>query len=149
MIGAGVGWFVLRHPPITSALVGYGLYSLLRTDASPQPAMRTQDYLDQGQQRLKQQASTVALAVTEHAEAAAERAGSVATAARDKVVAKSNEVFHTAKNSAVGFAHDIRAQAEPLAKDEEVRDRALLSVAGAAVAAALLIAWQKRMPADG
>ena len=48
MIGAGVGWYLLRHPPITTALIGCGLFSLLRTQASAQPNAQTRDYVRQG-----------------------------------------------------------------------------------------------------
>src|SRR5262245_51641511 len=60
MIGAGIGWYLLRHPPITTALVGCGLFSLLRTNASAQPFARTEDYVRQGQARLKEQVSAAA-----------------------------------------------------------------------------------------
>ena len=30
-IGAGIAWHLARHPPISTLLVGYGLYSLMRT----------------------------------------------------------------------------------------------------------------------
>ena len=144
MIGAGVGWFFLRHPPITSALVGCGLYSLLRTPASAQPHMDTQDYLRQGQERLKEQAATVASVVTE-------KAAALVSDARDTLAAKSGELIENARHSASGVAHEVRERIEPVTEelhDEEVRDRALLGVAGVAVAAACLLAWQKRGPAD-
>jgi hypothetical protein len=31
-IGAGIAWRLINHPPIASLLVGYGIYSLVRTD---------------------------------------------------------------------------------------------------------------------
>jgi hypothetical protein len=142
MIGAGVGWFFLRHPPITSALVGCGLYSLLRTPASAQPHMETQDYLHQGQQRLKEQASTAASVV-------AEKATTLATDARDTLAAKSGELIENARHSASGVAHEIRERIEPVTAElhgEDVRDSALLGIAGMAVAAACVLAWQKRSP---
>ena len=55
MVGAGVAWYLLRHPPITTALVGCGLFSLLRTPATRKPYAQTRDYIQQGQERLKQQ----------------------------------------------------------------------------------------------
>src|SRR5215207_2417043 len=33
-IGAGIAWHLVRHPPITTALVGAGLYSLFKTSPS-------------------------------------------------------------------------------------------------------------------
>ena len=35
-IGAGLAWYLLRKPPITSALVGFGLWSLWRTTPAPE-----------------------------------------------------------------------------------------------------------------
>jgi len=59
VIGAGVAWHLLRRPPIVTALVGGGLYSLLRT----QPARSHLDdrqYMDEAKSRLKEQASDMA-----------------------------------------------------------------------------------------
>jgi len=59
LIGAGVAWHLLRRPPIVSALVGGGLYSLLRT----QPARSHLDdrqYMDQATAKLKEQATDAA-----------------------------------------------------------------------------------------
>lgn len=59
-IGAGIAWRLLRHPPITTALVGAGLFSLLRTSAAGRPHRSDAEYLDQAKRRLRQQASGVA-----------------------------------------------------------------------------------------
>lgn len=59
LIGAGVAWHLLRRPPIVSALVGGGLYSLLRT----QPARSHLDdrqYMDEAKSRLADQAMDAA-----------------------------------------------------------------------------------------
>jgi hypothetical protein len=193
MIGAGVGWYLLRHPPITTALIGCGLFSLLRTQASAQPHAQTRDYVRQGQERLKQQASEFASQAADKATAMAQEAGAT-------IAEKSGELFDTAKEqvtrlaqdtgdkvsagaSAVqervsiliakagGVAADLSDQAEYAAQratsqvssqmsrnfddtvaaaksalpDADARDRLLLGVAGLAVAAALGIAWQKRL----
>src|SRR3954463_1196028 len=37
-IGAGLAWHFVRHPPVTTLLVGLGLSSLLRTPASSPPS---------------------------------------------------------------------------------------------------------------
>ena len=42
-IGAGLAWRLIHRPPIASALVGIGLFSLLRTPASAQPYMDLDD----------------------------------------------------------------------------------------------------------
>src|SRR5436309_13730150 len=37
-IAAGLTWYLVRHPPISTALIGFGLISLLRTNRSSAPA---------------------------------------------------------------------------------------------------------------
>ena len=37
VIGAGIAWHLIRRPPVATALIGGGLFSLLRTDASARP----------------------------------------------------------------------------------------------------------------
>lgn len=88
-IGAGIGWRLFRHPPIATALVGLGLFSLLRTNAS-RPTNGTQrDYWEQGKQRLKEQGlqavSKAADAVAEAQEAASTKASDLMEATKDKL----------------------------------------------------------------
>ena len=78
-IGAGIAWRLIKHPPIATALVGAGLYSLFRTSPTPFSSTARQDYLTQARTRLGEQASDFAETVKERAvemgEAAAEKAG--------------------------------------------------------------------------
>jgi hypothetical protein len=53
-IGAGLAWRLFRNPPIASALVGLGLFSLLRTSANAR-RRSTAEYLEEGKRQLKQQ----------------------------------------------------------------------------------------------
>jgi ElaB/YqjD/DUF883 family membrane-anchored ribosome-binding protein len=80
-IGAGVAWRLVRHPPIATALVGVGLFSLLRTQASPanEPAS-----LQAGFDALSEQARSVA---SRAADAAADAGRSVGEKATDLVEA--------------------------------------------------------------
>src|SRR6185312_4394458 len=85
-IGAGIAWQLVRHPPIVSALVGVGLYSLLRTP-SPKPAARgNADYVDYGKQRLKEQVTDFGL-----------EAVGVAAEAGKALTEKSAELYDGAK----------------------------------------------------
>src|SRR5687767_10975491 len=52
-IAAGVGWRIYKSPPIASALVGLGLYSLLKADAQP-----TSDPFETAKKRAKEQVSS-------------------------------------------------------------------------------------------
>ncbi len=103
MIGAGIGWHLLRHPPITSLLVGCGLFSLWRTSATPDPYARTEDYVRRGQDRLKEQAADFA---TQGVSAARE----LAAEAKDKIAEKTSEFVDAAKDSATRLSHDARDQ---------------------------------------
>jgi hypothetical protein len=163
MIGAGVTWYLLRNPPITPGLIGLGLYQLWRTDAHPQPHADTKTYLHQGRERLKEQAYAAARDT-------AEMAASALSSSRDKVVSKSGEVFDKAKGTVVNLAGDMREQVAEVAtevrefvteraehlpsvrapvsiQNQEVNDRALLNVAGVAVAAAFFLALRRRSAA--
>ena len=90
-IGAGIAWRLIKHPPIATALVGAGLYSLFRTSPSPFSSTARQDYLTQARARLGEQASDFAETVKEHAvqigEAAAEKVEEVASNVRDRASA--------------------------------------------------------------
>jgi len=187
MIGAGVGWYVLRHPPITTALIGYGLFSLLRTHAPAQPHAQ-RDYVRQGQERLKEQ-------MIEFASRVADKASVMGQEAGETIVEKSGELFDAAKDQAARLAHDtgqkisvgmsavqdqvssVLANAGGMAADishraehakqrafsqvsrssdsiaaarsalpeGDARDRLLLGVAALGIAAALGVAWQRRL----
>ena len=70
-IGAGIAWRLLRHPPVTSLLVGAGLLSLFRT--KPEHSYGTsRDYLSHAKTRLVEQASEVAEVAKEKAAALSE-----------------------------------------------------------------------------
>src|SRR6185436_2200980 len=54
-IGAGIAWQFIRNPPIATALIGAGLYSLWRTNAVHANGHDTDYYLQRGKVRLKEQ----------------------------------------------------------------------------------------------
>jgi hypothetical protein len=66
-IGAGIAWRLIRHPPIATALIGTGLYSLLRTTPARNGSGREVDYFAQAKQRLGEQAGDLASAAGEQA----------------------------------------------------------------------------------
>jgi hypothetical protein len=100
LIGAGVAWRLLQNPPIATALVGAGLFSLLRT--SPQPGARhmsDEEYIEQAKYRLKEQASDLAVTAKEHAT-------ELAMGAKERAT----ELAGSAKDSALGLVDSARAQ---------------------------------------
>jgi hypothetical protein len=159
-IGAGIGWRLFKHPPIATALIGVGLLSLWRTKPMP---LADQDYLATAQRRLGEQ-------VSEAAETVKEYAVDTAVAGREKVGAYAQSALETAEDFAASAteraantlegAREAAAQASDSAvnavqratshgiADGSLRDQVLMGAAGAAVVAALGIAYQRRKTAE-
>jgi hypothetical protein len=167
-IGAGLAWRLVQRPPIASALIGVGLFSLWKTDAKREAA--GDGYLQQSKRALKEQAGEVVTAASE-----------IAGHAQEAVSAKASEVFDATKEKIQGWAddmggafgeasasarlgglavrgairrtqQDLRDQIQDVAADtvekigdDDTRNKVLLGVAGVAIAAALGIACQKRI----
>ena len=209
-IGAGIAWHVVRHPPIATALIGAGLYSLWRSQAVPSNT----DYFEHGKERLREQASELGASamdmasdmgdafVTKAGELAdtakqtvqgwsqsaadsAAHAGDAVKASIESVYAPARRVVHDVKEgmdnarahgarttnragqattdgvqNALGgvkyaasrataavdhMAEDALASGRDIAALSESRDKILFGVAGLAVAAALGLAYQKRV----
>jgi hypothetical protein len=158
-IGAGIGWRLLKHPPIATALIGTGLLSLWRT----RPVyVDEKDYLTTAQQRLGEQ-------VSEAAETAKDFAAETVGTAQEKASEYSQAVqekMHRLASSAVEQAAQRLEQAGEAARhfpdqaktaarratgrlrDEGVRDQLLLGAAGLAVAAALGVTYRRRAGHD-
>ena len=66
-IGAGIAWRLIQHPPIATALIGAGLISLLRTNASHVNGRSNSDYVAEAKERLREQAADFATDVKEQA----------------------------------------------------------------------------------
>ena len=171
-IGAGLIWHFLRNPPITGALIGVGLFSLLKTQ--PRTAYdatgRRLDYLEQSKEILKEQAEQAASFAADMAA----KTGEVATAKgseawettkekmrewRGEIGGTVNEATAQLKTSGEDFVADIRdkersirheirevaASSVEKVQDADIRNALLLGIAGAAIAAAVGIACQKRI----
>jgi hypothetical protein len=132
-IGAGIAWHLLRRPPITSALIGFGLFSLLRTPPAPPKA--------DAREKLWQQASAAARyagelgqelggRVSEAVQSGIEQARDIGSMA----VARASE---TAERGYVEAA--AAAERLPLEKIGEARDQILLGAAALSVTAAVAI----------
>jgi hypothetical protein len=108
-IGAGIAWRLMQRPPIATALIGAGLFSLFRT--SPiQPTQRTNEgYLSLAKDRLGQQASDLAENVKERAgavgEAATEKTAELAASVKDRAMA-TGEAFTEKAGELAGVATD-------------------------------------------
>ena len=73
-IGAGIAWRLIQRPPIATALIGAGLFSLLRTSTPADGASTDAEHFARAKERLREQTTEVAGVVKEHAAAMAESA---------------------------------------------------------------------------
>jgi hypothetical protein len=147
-IGAGLLWHLVRHPPITSLLVGAGVFSLIRTN--PQQPSVAADMISQ--------AGDVARSVTEkvsdwssNATEAAARTGELAESVREKVgewTAQSRDAARDAISNVTSSAEDLTGRATQVVsqviQDDRARDGLLLGAATLAIAAAVGMAYQRR-----
>jgi uncharacterized protein YdcH (DUF465 family) len=167
-IAAGLGWRLMSRPPIASALIGLGLFSLWQTPGAPLD--KRSSFLQQSAQSLKTQGENFATA-----------AGGLAAQAKDTVSDKGTEAWEAAKAKVQEWnesaterlnearsktktasdsvvdglrrqQHDLRdeiadvtASAKESLRDEDTRNTVLIGIAGVAIAAALGIACQKRI----
>ena len=160
-ISAGLAWRLFRHPPIATALIGAGLFSLLRTPSAHIIARESGDYVSHATERLKQQATDLASGVADRAsdlaselnndagkitEAIKQQSAQLAGAATDKVqewAAGVGEAVRDVPDHAASLARTAERSTQHL-RDPEVSDNILLGIAGAAVIAALGVAYQRR-----
>src|SRR6476660_1138890 len=171
-IGAGLAWRLIQRPPITSALIGVGLFSLWKTEPkSPYDATgRRLDYVQQSKESLKEQAVQAFSAAADIAgkaqEAAAAKGSEVWEGAKEKMrevqgvvggsVADTTSMLKSSGeallNDIRAKQHDVRDEIHEVAtaamdkvRDDDTRNALLLGVAGVAIATALGIACQKRI----
>lgn len=148
-IAAGIGWRILRKPPITTILVGYGLYSLLQT----QPGR-----LAPGAEAVYHAADT-AVAAKEQVQQWSREAGETVAEASGSVRALAASGSESARRwgADVGVrvteaAGSLQAMATSgsqtihrIAVNDQQRDKALLGVAAVALTTAVVFAWLRRV----
>ena len=159
-ISAGIAWRLLKDPPIATALISAGVLGLWRTKPIN---VAGGDYLSSAQQRFREQvgyaletvkdyASEAAVAAQEkaadYAQAAGKAVQGLATSAAEETV----EAIESARVAAAAFpeeavdaAQRATARLGRALNDGNLRDQLLLGAAGVAVAAALGLAYQRRM----
>ncbi len=148
-IGAGLLWHLTRRPPVTSLLVGAGVFSLLRTD--PQQPSSVAPVIAQAQrvsEATSEKVSEWSAAASDAATQVGAGVGSVKKTVSDWVDRSretaedvATEVGNRAGNVAGNFARGARAWSPT---NDEQRDSLLLGVAATALVAALGIAYQQR-----
>jgi hypothetical protein len=170
-IGAGLAWRLINRPPIATLLIGAGLFGLLRTSApqrSHEPYMGLYDEDDAlqrrvGEDKLAQRAADAASAIKdkvqdwgatagETARATATQIGDKAASMTERASQKLHDVRDTARETliqatetAVALGERTSARLQNAMPDREDRDKYLLGAAALAVAAAVGIAYQRRM----
>jgi hypothetical protein len=160
-IGAGLAWRLLRHPPIATALIGTGLFSLLRTPPAGMTGNESGDYISHAKERLKEQATEFADGVADRAsdiaselkydggavaEAVRDQSAQLAGAVKDKAqewAAKIGDATREVPDRAASLARQA-ARSREYVQAPEARDNVLLGIAGVAVLAALGAVYQRR-----
>ena len=168
-IGAGLAWRLLRSPPIASALIGVGLFSLWKTQPRTAYDASGSDRIIQSR-GLKEQAGQVFSAAADIAgkaqEAAAAKGSEVWQGAKETMREWQGEMGDSVaettsklKTSGEALLNDIRAKRHDLrdeiqeaatavrdkVRDDDTRNTLLLGVAGVAIAGALGIACPKKI----
>jgi hypothetical protein len=165
-IGAGIAWRLIAHPPIATSLIGVGLFSLWQTPAHRSRKAIEPDYFVRGKERLREQAGKLALTTSD----AAADVGQLGRGARDAaagspeagaeyIAAEANRATRTISGHArTATAGTFANSGKPIhgmsldggtVGDQQSRDSVLLGVAGAAVLAALGMAYKNRFADDG
>jgi hypothetical protein len=144
-IAAGIGWRILRKPPITTLLVGYGLYSLMQTKpGEPAPGAETiysaADKALEVKKQVEQWGSEAGDAITH----AAEVVVPAVTETAQRWSADIGEVVSQAANSAQAVVTTTSQQVQHLAADAGERDKILLGTAIIALTAALGLTCLRR-----
>jgi hypothetical protein len=148
VIGAGIAWRLLRDPPIATALVGIGLFSLLRTQASAANGREAGSFENGGgiTEQARRLASRAAASVADAGQAVGEKASDLVEAATTKVA----ELSDAASAKATQLAEAARSKhlveaGRDLLQETDARDKLLLGAAALVIATAVGMAMQRRM----
>jgi hypothetical protein len=133
-IGAGLTWHLVRHPPISSALIGFGLFSLLRTDRSSPPSPTVTNAIEYAG-RTREWAETSSRQIRELSEDAGDQA--------QETLGRAEEVLGEAWRTTNEIATRARALGERAVQDAEIRDGLLLGAAVLAIGGAMFIAMRR------
>jgi uncharacterized phage infection (PIP) family protein YhgE len=169
-IGAGIAWQLIRHPPITTALVGAGLLSLYRTRPAPVNGRNPEDYVSHAKRRLVEQASDAAdmakaearelsKAVSEKVSSRVEelksgvqdltaQAASKTRQVAEEASRRANNLLNSGAEEVLEAPHFRFINKDRLSsswQDPAVRDNLLLGASGIAILTALALALDRRL----
>ena len=141
-IAAGLTWHLVRDPPISSALIGFGLISLLRTNRSSPPSPMVTNTVEYAE-RTREWAGTATRNLKEWGQEAEIRAED-AFAGAHQALGRTEEVLSQAWRATADMATGGAAAGKRVLEDTEIRDRVLLRAAVLAVCGALVVALRSR-----
>jgi hypothetical protein len=125
-IGAGIGWKLWKNPPVASALVGYGLFSLLRGSENDPVQNAVRDARDRIEDAASAAARTARATAHDLRDKTAEiasdvqcKASSLIGEAQDRASAATGEMRETAS----ALADEARNTASRLAGEAEAMSR--------------------------
>ena len=144
-IAAGVAWRILRKPPITTMLVGYGLISLWRTKpGQPAPGAETvyraADMAIEAKEQVEQWGSEAADAIAR----ATDVVVPAATATVQRWSADAGDAVSQATTSVQSLVASGSKSLEHIVTDKQERDKVLLTAAAVALTAALGLTCLRR-----
>jgi len=153
-IGAGIGWRLFKHPPVSTALIGMGILALWRTTPL---RVADDEYLATAQRRFGEQLHEAADTVKDYAAETAAAARDSVSAYAEAALNTAEEVTASVREQTAGALEDVSKAAADISErassavrrtkaitDDRARDQVLLGLAGAAVVAALGIAYQRQ-----
>ena len=140
-IGAGLTWHLVRHPPISSALIGFGLVSLLRTDRSSSPSPIVTNAVEYAG-RTREWAETATRNVQQWGEEAELHAKDALASARE-ALGGTEEVFNQTWRTTTEIATRGAALGKRALQDAKTRDGLLLSAAVLAIGGAVFLAMRR------
>jgi hypothetical protein len=140
-IAAGIGWRILRKPPITTMLVGYGLYSLFQTQPGRlAPGAETVYHAADAAVAAKEQVQQWSREATGSVQALAASGSESARHWGADVGATVAEATSSLQAVAMGGSQSVHH----MAMDQQVRDKVLLGAAAVSLTTALGLAWLRR-----
>jgi hypothetical protein len=140
-IGAGLTWHLVRHPPISSALIGIGLISLLRTDRSSAPSPLVTDAVEYAE-TAKEWAGTANRKIKEWRQDAGVQAKEALIRSQEGF-GRAEEMLSDAWRTRTEIATRASALGERAVRDAETRDGLLLGAAVLAIGGAVFIAMRR------
>jgi hypothetical protein len=113
-IGTGLAWRLVRHPPIATALVGAGVWSLFRTQPAHLHGRANEDYLSYAKTRFGEQASEAAGIAKEKALELGETVSAKATEAAADIKDRVQDLAAQATSAAGDAAMNTKERASAM-----------------------------------